>query len=233
MLICSLIKYVSDCFLTTLPLTNSVQRTTVDESIDWASENAGVVESGSDTSKVHRTMPNAIGGDSVNGSLKPASGSSCVNVIRSLITLVESFLTLVESFFTLEESFLTFAESFFTLEESFLTFAESFFTLEESFLTFAESFFTLEESFLTFAEPFFVLEGSFLTFVESFFVLEESFLILLESVVAPVVEVSSSMEAFSKESLIKEIASVEKSSVVYNSLLLHAQSRENIIQQIL
>ena len=97
----------------------------VDESIDWASENAGVVESGSDPSKVHRTMPNAIGGDSVNGSLKPASGSSCVNVIRSLITLVESFLTLVESFFVLEESFLTLVESFFVLEESFLIWLES------------------------------------------------------------------------------------------------------------
>ena len=199
MLICSLIKYVSDCFLTTLPLTNSVQRTTVDESIDWASENAGVVESGSDPSKVHRTMPNAIGGDSVNGSLKPASGSSCVNVIRSLITLVGSFLT--------------FAESFFTLEESFLTFAESFFVLEESFLTLVESFFTLEESFLTLVESFFVLEESFLTLVESFFVLEESFLIWLESVVAPMVEDFSSMEAFSKESWTKEFASVEKSSV--------------------
>ena len=190
MLICSLIKYVSDCFLATSPLTKSVQRTTVDESIDRASENIGVVESGSDPSKVHRTIPNPTGGDSVNGSLKPAFGSSCADVIRAVATLRESILIV--------ESFLAFVESFFTLTESFLTFVESVFTMGEYFLAFVVSFFALEESFLTW----------------------------LESVDALVGLISSSMGiiVFSRE----EVASVENSSVVYNSLLLHVQHSNSI-----
>ena len=72
---------------------------------------------------------------------------------------------------------------------------------------------------LMMTESFFVLEESVSMFSESAFVLEESYF-------------SMGTNVFSRESWTKEFASVAKSSVVYNSLLLQAQSRANKIQQI-
>ena len=87
---------------------------------------------------------------------------------------------------------------------------------------------------LMMTESFFVLEESVSMLSESAFILEESYLTRGESAAAPVGAISFSMgtNVFSRESWTKEFASVARSSVVYNSLLLQAQSRANKIQQI-
>ena len=72
-------------------------------SINLASENAGVVESGSEPSNVHWTMPCVDGGDSVNVFLKPASGISVREAACAIMALIESFETL-ESLGTRAES---------------------------------------------------------------------------------------------------------------------------------
>ena len=101
-------------------------------------------------------------------------------------------------------------------------------------LMMTESFSVLEESISMFAESFSLLEESVSMLSEFAFILEESYLTRGESAAAPVGAISFSMgtNVFSRESWTKEFASVAKSSVVYNSLLLQAQSRANKIQQI-
>ena len=76
---------------------NSWQRTTVVESISRSSKNAGVVESGSEPSKVHWTMPCVEGGESVNAFLKPATGMSAREAACAIMALIESFGTRAES----------------------------------------------------------------------------------------------------------------------------------------
>lgn len=56
-----------------------------------------MVESGSEPSKVHWTMPCVEGGDNVNAFLKPAAGMSVRDAACAIMTLMESFGTRAES----------------------------------------------------------------------------------------------------------------------------------------
>lgn len=71
-----------------------------------------MVESGSDPSKVHRTVPSVNGGGSVNAFLKPASGMSVCEVACAISAMRESVLMMPVSFVS-EESVLMLAEPVF------------------------------------------------------------------------------------------------------------------------
>lgn len=123
----SSIKYVSVCLRVILPFLNSEQRTTVVESINFSSVKTCVLVSGSEPSKVQRTVSCVCGGRKANFFVKTAFGMSlfCSTCKYRPFLFVASFLTHAESLAMAEESFLTLAESLTMAEESFSTFAKS------------------------------------------------------------------------------------------------------------
>lgn len=109
----SSIKYVSVCLRVILPFLNSEQRTTVVESINFSSVKTCVLVSGSEPSKVQRTVSCVCGGRKANFFVKTAFGMSlfCSTCKYRPFLFVASFLTLAESLTMAEESFSTFAKS--------------------------------------------------------------------------------------------------------------------------